>query len=227
MRYSLGLLWLIFIVYALFMAPGNSPGNDPVFKGLLTLQSKEAWLLTVFSWLGIFPAVYACLLLRNSVKAGGREGKRSVPAWPFVLFSFGLGAFALLPYYAWVWTFPVRTGSAYQVNNHLPMPSADSSKTGVARVAASKLTHLVLLLLTLGLAVYAITQGNPEHYAEAFNQSSFVHIMTIDLGVLTLLSTLAIFQDARDNGRAAYWAWLGLLPLAGPLIYLLTESEQH
>lgn len=92
MRWILGLVWIAFIAYALLLAPGQSPGSDPIFKELITLQSEEPWLLTVFSWLGIFPAVYACMLLRTSVKERGR-----VPAWPFVILSFGLGAFALLP----------------------------------------------------------------------------------------------------------------------------------
>ncbi|MCK6073964.1 hypothetical protein [Paenibacillus silvae] len=224
MRYILWLLWLAFIVYALFMAPGNSPGNDPIFRELLTLQSRELWLLTVFSWLGIFPCIYACLLLRKSVKTRGTRNGKLVPVWPFVLFSFGLGAFALLPYYAW--TSPSRTGSAYEADDDERTLAAECGKTGIARVVASKLTHLVLLLLTLSMAFYAVSQGNPERYAEAFNQSSFVNIMTIDFGVLTLLSTLAILRDARDNRRTGYWAWLGLLPLAGPLLYLFAESEQ-
>lgn len=96
MRWILGLVWIAFIAYALLLAPGQSPGSDPIFKELITMQSKEPWLLTVFSWLGIFPAMYASMLLRTSVKERGR-----VPAWPFVILSFGLGAFALLPYYAW------------------------------------------------------------------------------------------------------------------------------
>ncbi|MCM3132067.1 hypothetical protein M3629_04680 [Paenibacillus polysaccharolyticus] len=214
MRYMLGLLWVAFIAYALFMAPGNSPGNDPIFKELLTLQSKEPWLLTVFSWLGIFPAVYACILLRKSVTAS--KGQR-IPAWPFVLFSFGLGAFALLPYFALV--APSRIGI------HEPVPTVKQSKRGVPRLASHKLTHLILLLLTLGSALYALTEGNPDRFVDAFYQSSFVHIMTIDFAVLTLLSMYAIFRDARANGRTTSWAWAGLLPLAGPLLYLLTERK--
>jgi hypothetical protein len=215
MKYVLGLLWVAFIAYALFMAPGNSPGNDPIFKELLTFQSEEPWLLTVFSWLGIFPAVYACILLRKSIRV--REDRR-VPAWPFVLFSFGLGAFALLPYYAL--SSPFQKGVS---SDH--WPSAERPKSGISRVASHKLTHLILLILTLGSACYAMIQGNPERLAEAFNQSSFVHIMTIDFGVLTLLSTMAISRDARVNGRTTYWAWAGLLPIAGPLLYLLMERK--
>jgi hypothetical protein len=210
----LGLLWVAFIAYALFMAPGNSPANDPIFKELLTLQSREPWLLTVFSWLGIFPAVFACILLRKSKVAS--KGQR-IPAWPFVLFSFGLGAFALLPYFALI--SPSRTGM------HDPAQSVKQSKRGVSRVVSHKLTHLILLFLTIGSALYALTEGNPDRFMDAFYQSSFVHIMTIDFVVLTLLSAYAIFRDARVNGRTRSWAWVGLLPLAGPLLYLITERK--
>nr|WP_154983869.1 hypothetical protein [Paenibacillus xylanexedens] len=214
MRYMFGLVWVAFIAYALFMAPGNSPVNDPIFKELLTLQSREPWLLTVFSWLGIFPAVYACILLRKSMTASKRQ---RMPAWPFVLFSFGLGAFALLPYFALISPSPTDV--------HDPDSSVKQSKRGVSRVASHKLTHLILLLLTLGSALYALIEGNSERFVDAFYQSSFVHIMTIDFIVLTLLSTYAIYRDARVNGRTTNWAWAGLLPLAGPLLYLLLERK--
>ena len=131
MRWILGLVWIAFIAYALLLAPGQSPGSDPIFKELITLQSKEPWLLTVFSWLGIFPAVYACMLLRTSVKErGGR-----VPAWPFVILSFGLGAFALLPYYAW-------SSSANRASGYATLHFGRQRESGIGRVAAHKLTHV-------------------------------------------------------------------------------------
>ncbi|WP_342555537.1 hypothetical protein [Paenibacillus sp. FSL R7-0652] len=215
MRYILGLIWIAFTAYALFFAPGNSPANDPIFKELLRMRSEEPWVLTVFSWLGIFPAVYACMLLRKPVKT--REG-RHIPAWPFVLFSFGLGAFALLPYFAL--SSPLGKGISAD-----SLSSLKQSKSGISRVASHRLTHLILLLLTLGAALYALLLGNPERFEQTFNESSFVHIMTIDFVVLTLLSTIATFRDAKVNGRASNWAWAGLLPLAGPILYLLTERK--
>lgn len=210
MRWILGLVWIAFIAYALLLAPGQSPGSDPIFKELITMQSKEPWLLTVFSWLGIFPAVYACMLLRTSVKGRGR-----VPAWPFVILSFGLGAFALLPYYAW-------SSSANRASGYGNLHFGRQRESGIGRVAAHKLTHVVLLLLTLGTAFYAVTQGHPDVYMEAFNQSAFVHIMTIDFLLLTLLSMIAIYRDTEVSRRSAAWTAAGIIPIVGPLIYLLT-----
>ncbi|WP_145146950.1 hypothetical protein [Paenibacillus xylanexedens] len=211
MRWILGLVWIAFIAYAVLLAPGQSAGSDPIFKELITLQSKEPWLLTVFLWLGIFPAVYACMLLRTSVKErGGR-----VPAWPFVLFSFGLGAFALLPYYAW-------SSSGNRTSGYESLHFGRQRESGIGRVAAHKLTHVVLLLLTLGTAFYAVTQGHPDVFMDAFNQSSFVHIMTIDFVLLSLLSMIAICRDAKASRRSPAWAAAGIIPIVGPLIYLLT-----
>ncbi|MGW7160256.1 hypothetical protein [Paenibacillus taichungensis] len=214
MRWILALTWLAFIAYAWIWAPGQPLGSDPVFKELVTLQSKEPWLLTVFSWLGIFPAIFACLLLRRSGKARGSR----VPAWPFVLLSFGLGAFALLAYIAW--SSQTHRGSGYE-----QLSFARQRESGIGRVAAHKLTHMVLLLLTLGTGFYAVTQGNPDVYMEAFRESSFVHIMTIDFVTLTLLPVIALFRDASLNRRSCGWAVAGLIPLIGPLIYLMTAQR--
>ncbi|PQP80687.1 hypothetical protein C0Q44_25980 [Paenibacillus sp. PCH8] len=211
MRWIIGLIWLSFITYALLFAPGLSPGGDPIFKELVTMQSKEPWLLTVFSWLGIFPAVYACMLLRTSAK----ERSARVRAWPFVLLSFGLGAFALLPYYAW--SSSKNRGSGYE-----RLHFGRQRESGFGRIAANKLTHIILLLLTLGTAFYAVTQGHPDVFMEAFKQSSFVHIMTIDFIILTLLSIVAIFRDAEASRRSPVWVAAGIVPIVGPLIYLLT-----
>ncbi|MFP3488833.1 hypothetical protein R0K20_14610, partial [Staphylococcus sp. SIMBA_130] len=55
------------------------------------MNDPDAGLLAMFSLLGVFPAVFALLFLRNV--------SGSVPAWPFVVGSFVLGAFSLLPYF--------------------------------------------------------------------------------------------------------------------------------
>lgn len=49
---------------------------------------------SVFNIIGIYTFVYQCLLI-----PGGRSAN-NIPAWPFVVLSYGLGAFALLPYMA-------------------------------------------------------------------------------------------------------------------------------
>ena len=55
----------------------------------------------MFNIIGLYTFFFQCLLI-----PGGRSANK-VPAWPFVVLSFGLGAFALLPYMA-LWR-PDRT----------------------------------------------------------------------------------------------------------------------
>ncbi|WP_127536213.1 hypothetical protein [Paenibacillus illinoisensis] len=214
MKWILGMIWLAFLAYAWIWAPGKPVGSDPVFKELITLQSKEAWLMTVFSWLGIFPAIFACLLLKTPANERGSR----VPVWPFVLLSFGLGAFALLPYFAR--SSPKRSRRGRE---HLHFGYRRSSIIG--RIAGHKLTHGILLLLTVGTACYGFIQGHPAVYMEAFRQSSFVHIMTIDFVVLTLLSVIAIYRDAVFSRRSRIWALTGVVPLIGPLVYLVVDRR--
>ena len=50
-------------------------------------------VVVLFNLMGLWPVVYASLALSD-----GRD--QAVSAWPFVVGSFGLGAFALMPYLA-------------------------------------------------------------------------------------------------------------------------------
>lgn len=213
MKWILGMIWLAFLAYVWIWAHGKPIGSDPVFKELITLQSKEAWLMTVFSWLGIFPAIFACLLLKTPANERGSR----VPVWPFVLLSFGLGAFALLPYFAWSSPKRSRRGTEHHHFGY--------RRSIIGRIAGHKLTHGILLLLTLGTACYGFIQGHPAVYMEAFRQSSFVHIMTIDFVVLTLLSVIAIYRDAVFSRRSRIWALTGLVPLIGPIVYLVVDRR--
>lgn len=89
-RIGLALGWLGFVGYAVGLAPPDQPDT-----GVLIMQlSTGAWadinpaIVALFNLMGLWPLAYACLALVD-----GREQK--VPAWPFVVGSFGLGAFAL------------------------------------------------------------------------------------------------------------------------------------
>lgn len=57
---------------------------------------------SLFNLMGVYPAIYAALLVPGGRSANG------VPAYPFVIGSFFLGAFALLPYMALVRLLTVR-----------------------------------------------------------------------------------------------------------------------
>ncbi|MGF9695648.1 hypothetical protein [Paenibacillus sp. MABNR03] len=136
---------------------------------------------------------------------------------PFVLLSFGLGAFALLPYYAL--PSPRRSSSGYKIvhfGNH--------RRSGIHRIAGHKLTHGILLLLNVGTAFYGFTQGNSAVYMEAFRQI-FLYPYDDDFVLLTLLSVIALFRDSVFSRRSRIWAFIGLIPLIGPLLYLIVDRR--
>ncbi|WP_226654241.1 hypothetical protein [Pseudalkalibacillus hwajinpoensis] len=190
-RILLFIIWLGFILYAVFVAP---EGNGSYLSDLFTMNHSDAGLFAMFSLLGVFPAVFAILLLRDD--------SGSVPAWPFVLGSFALGAFSLLPYF------------------FLNKKRSRSNRTPdkLRKFLDSKVLSLFLLVLALGLMVYGISAGDGMVYQKAFLESNFVHVMTIDFIVLTGLSILALRERDGTSGVK------GFLPIIGPL-YVVTIKK--
>jgi len=205
-RVLLLVVWLAFIVYALFFAPGAGGGEDPWLRPLLTLQADEPSLLAMFSLLGLFPMAFACMLLRHD--------DRAVPAWPFVILSFGLGVFALLPYY-------ILTSNTHAGSHDLRHPQ------GLRKATESPITHGILFTVTLLVMGWGLLLGDFGVYREAFGTSMLVNVMTLDFLLLTLLSVYAIYTGSRRRSLPQAMALLGLIPILGLLIYIwMTRMDQ-
>ncbi|WP_371017916.1 hypothetical protein [Pseudalkalibacillus sp. JSM 102089] len=187
-RFILLILWLGFILYSVFLAP---EGNGPYLSELLTMNQPDPSLLAMFSLLGVFPAVFAVLLLRSD--------RGSIPAWPFVLGSFVTGAFSLMPYFI--------------LNKKKDAPNRTPDKLRI--LLQSRGLSLVLIMIALGLMIYGLVAGDASIYHKAFLESNFVHVMTIDFLVLTGLSILALRERDRVSGIH------GLLPIVGPLMIVI------
>ncbi|MBN8194371.1 hypothetical protein JI667_19755 [Bacillus sp. NTK074B] len=80
-------IWLTFVLYAMFVAPGKGFASDPIIQDLLrgNVNEVEPLVLTVFTFLGLFPMLFAALLLPFD--------QDKVPAWPFILGSLRTGGF--------------------------------------------------------------------------------------------------------------------------------------
>lgn len=190
-------VWLLFINYSLFLAPVEGP--DDYFMQLITFQSLDPLLVAVFSLLGVYPLVFAILLLEND--------KSSIPAWPFSLGAFFLGAFSLLPYFAF----------------HNDFEQIKRNRTSKKLYSLLRKPSLILILggITIALFLYGTLLGNVGEYAHAFQTSRFVHVMTIDFVVLTFLSILGIYHHSLfKNPRLSRLCWLGSIPILGALFYL-------
>ena len=92
-KIGFSLLWLAFIGYAFLLAPPAQPDTFELIKNL-SLSNTEGinpLIIALFNLMGIWPLIYGCLLFID-----GRGQK--IPAWPFAIGSFALGAFVLIPY---------------------------------------------------------------------------------------------------------------------------------
>lgn len=193
------LIWLLLIGYAIFLAPGTG-ANNPVIPQLLSGDwgAIDPLVLAVFNSLGLFPLVFLTLLLLND--------RMRWPAWPFALLSFGIGAFSLLPYYA----FGLR-----KPEKKLRTPR------WLVRFLRSRFWLIVLIVMWTGNWLTLLQGFSFADYADSFFASSLVSVMTVDWFVLYGLSVYTVhrfYPDARYKGLA----WI---PIVGPVIVLLMNRE--
>ena len=94
-KIGFALIWLGFSVYAFTMAPPAQPDTFDLIVNLSTgnWEGINPLIVSLFNLMGVWPTIYACLVL---IDGAGQK----VLAWPFVVASFGVGAFAILPYMA-------------------------------------------------------------------------------------------------------------------------------
>jgi hypothetical protein len=86
-------LWIAFVTYSFGFAPPDSPDTMDLIVRLSSgkFDGVNPLVVNLFNIMGVLPLMYCCLLYSD-----GRGQK--LPAWAFSAGSFGLGAFALLPY---------------------------------------------------------------------------------------------------------------------------------
>ena len=200
-RITLFLLWLGFILYAFLLAPPDQPDTLELITKLSTGQwgGINPLVVSLFNLMGIYPLIYSAVLLID-----GRGQK--IPAWPFVLGSFAVGAFAILPYLALRQANPVFSGE----------------KSGLIKLLDSRWFGLSLLLGALALLVYGFSQGNGADFIAQWQSSRFIHVMSLDFYFLSLVFPLLLKDDMSRRGMknpSLFWV-VSLLPLLGPAWYL-------
>ncbi|EDX87678.1 hypothetical protein S7335_5388 [Synechococcus sp. PCC 7335] len=195
------LLWLGFSLYAFTLAPPFQPGT---FDQIIRLVSGQ-WeglnpsVVALFNLMGVWPMIYACLALIDGTT-------QKIPAWPFVLVSFGVGAFAILPYLA------LR-------ESHVTF---DGPKTVVLKLVDSVWTGRAIALASIILLVYGITSGDWSDFARQWQTSQFIHVMSLDFCMLCAIVWPLLKDDmAKRNltSPALFWS-ATLIPLLGIAFYL-------
>ncbi len=203
-KLGFALLWLSVGIYAFFLAPPNQPDTFELIKNLSTgnWDGINPLIISLFNIMGIWPMIYGCLMFID-----GRDQK--IPAWLFAVGSFGVGAFALLPYLALREANQKFTGS-----KNIFLKIQDSRWLGAA------LTIGTLVLLSFGLL-----KGDWADFIQQWQTSRFIHVMSLDFCLLCLLFPALLGDDMARRGLknpALFWA-VALVPLVGPLLYLCSR----
>jgi len=198
-KITFGLLWLGFVSYAFFFAPPEQPDTFELIKNLSTgnWQGINPLIISLFNIMGIWPFIYSAVVFFD-----GRGQK--IPAWPFASGAFALGAFALLPYLALR-----QPNQKFIGEKNLFLKILDSRILGI--------------LLTIGAAVLFASglQGDWSDFVQQWQSSRFIHVMSLDFVMLSLLFPTLLGDDmARRGWKDNQLFWLFVMPLFGALIYL-------
>lgn len=199
-------LWLGFILYAFILAPPNRPDT----ADLILKLSTGAWeginptVIALFNAMGVWPMAYAAVAL---VDGHGQKQR----AWPFVLVSFAVGAFALLPYLA------LRQ----------PNPNFSGPKSALLRLVESRWLGAALAAGAIALAAFALLQGDWLDFWQQWQTSRFIHVMSLDFVALWLLFPVLLRDDMARRGMGQPWVVAAVLalPLIGACLYLVLRPS--
>ena len=194
-------MWIAFVGYATLFAPADRGNTAALIMNALLMDTDkvDAGVIAVFNLLGVVPALYASLLLADG--AG-----RRVPAWPFVIGSCFLGAFALVPYLA------LREDDGRFLGE----------RRGFVRFFDSRVVGIGLLLSTLSLVGFGLMRGELTRYRALFETEALVHVMTIDFILLTVLFPTVLASDMARRGlqNRRLFSLISCIPLFGPAFYV-------
>ena len=206
------LIWILFAVYAFFLAPPDRPDTLNLIQKLIAgeWQDTNAYIVALFNLMGVFPCIYACML------ASDGQGQK-VPAWLFSALSFLVGAFALLPYFA------LRE----------PNPTFVGKKGWNVKILDSRFAGIGVTAIAIYFLVYGFANGNWADFIQQWQTSRFIHVMSLDFCMLSLMFPWLLSDDMERRGMTddRFFTFIALIPLIGALIYLclrspLIESEQ-
>ncbi|MEA5512235.1 DUF2834 domain-containing protein [Crocosphaera sp. UHCC 0190] len=213
-RISFALLWLGFITYAFVFAPPDQPDTLDLIKSLSLGQwdGINPLIIALFNIMGIWPVIYSVLLFRD-----GQQQK--IPAWPFAVGSFALGAFALLPYL--VLREPITTIQ--------PKLKEVKSESKLLQILESRWLGIGILIGVMTLLTYGFGQGNWSDFVQQWQTNRFIHVMSLDFCMLAILFPTLLGDDMKRQGISnpvLFWVTVGI-PLLGSTIYLLIRDYFH
>ncbi|KAL8238051.1 hypothetical protein R6Q59_019132 [Mikania micrantha] len=204
--------------YVFNLAPNQTPSTDMyLLKKLCYLIGDDGFqpnpvIVSLWNIMGLWPIVYCMLLIPS-----GRSSKGNVPVFPFLLLSFFLGAYALIPYFI-LWRPPP------------PVTEETELKKWPLNFLESKLTAGVIFAVGLGLIVNAglATGDNWKEYFQYFGGSRLIHVTSIDFTLLSSFAPFWVYNDmsARKWTDKGFWLLpLSVVPFLGPALYVLLRPS--
>ncbi|MBD2184625.1 DUF2834 domain-containing protein [Aerosakkonema funiforme] len=195
------LLWIGFVSYAFLLAPPTQPDTWMLIKNLSLgeLEGINPIIVSLFYIMGVWPMIYSCVLFIDG------KGQK-IRAWPFAIGSFGVGAFAVLPYLA------LREQNIEFIGE----------KNIFLKVVDSRWTAIFISLIAVGLVGYAMLAGDWGDFIKKWQTSQFIHVMSLDFCMLCLLFPALVRDDMarRDIKDRQVFGAVSFIPLFGALLYL-------
>lgn len=193
----LAVLFTYFYIYAPETPPNALSGVIEAFQGNFNPQNLIVFVL--FNLMGVWPLTMASIVLID-------QKSQKIPAWPFVIASFFLGAYALTIYVG------------LRVPGRVEVPKRE----GIVETVDRRRNGLILLGITIVLIIWAIISGDWGYYFNAFITNGFIQIMTIDF---LLFIVLFPFLLKDDMNRRDYYSpkkfWIfTIIPLFGAIFYI-------
>lgn len=200
-KIAFAVLWLGFVAYAFLLSPPDRPDTLDLIVRLSTgeIEGINPAIVALFYLMGIWPVIYGCVLFLD-----GHQQK--IPAYPFAIASYAVGAFAILP---------------YLVLRH-PSPEFNPPKDWFLKLQDSRILGWVLFIAAIAIVVYGVSQGDWIDFSQQWQTRRFIHVMSLDFCLLCLLFPALLRDDMQRRGLTQpliFWG-VSLLPLFGPLLYL-------
>ena len=131
---------------------------------------------------------------------------QKIKAFPFVAGSFGVGAFAILPYLA-----------LRQAN-----PKWEGEKNLLLKILDSRWIGLLLTLITIFLIASGLIFGDWTDFFRQWQSDRFIHVMSLDFCLLCLLFPAVVKDDLKRRGinNPGIFSIIAFVPLLGTLTYL-------
>lgn len=199
-------LLLIALWAGLVAIAATAPANEDtgaLVMDLAKFEDHDRIAVMVFQLMGVWPLAYALVLLVDDPAANPSR----VPPWPFIVASFALGAFALVPYLA------LRSADA------APRPT----DSWAPRLGRNRAFAGFVVVSGLALFVYGLLAFDPVAFAGRLQTDGFVRTYSADFCALWLASSILVIGDVARHGARPRHGWWAAVPVVGPALWALAR----